>query len=250
MSNERGKAMRRWGVLIGVAAMSAGVAVAAHRSKGAPGKGRRRAFWLAFAGVPSGWLGRVGTRVLALRHSFFAAMAAELALRPEDDLLDVGCGSGGLLTEQASHVRYVAGLDLSEIQLGMARQGLADRIAAGTAEIVKGDATTLPWEDGRFSVVASLDTVKFIPDPQQALREMYRVLRPGGRAVVGLGQRIKNQNESGKVDPWGQWQWSDADARRLIQGAGFVDIVVSVLDAGPREQLVRGTKPAAIANVR
>ena len=35
-----------------------------------------------------------------------------------------------------------------------------------------GDATTLPWEDGRFSVVASLDTVKFIPDPQQALREM------------------------------------------------------------------------------
>jgi len=63
-----------------------------------------------------------------------------------------------LLTEQASHVRYVAGLDLSEIQLGMARQGLADRIAAGTAEIVMGDATTLPWEDGRFSVVASQDS--------------------------------------------------------------------------------------------
>jgi len=46
-------------------------------------------------------------------------------------------------------VRYVAGLDLSEIQLGMARQRLADRIGAGTAEIVMGDAMALPWEDGR-----------------------------------------------------------------------------------------------------
>ena len=73
--------------LDGAAAVVAGVAVAAHRSKGVPGKGWRRAFWSAFAGEPSGRLGRVGTRVLAMRHSFFAAMAGELALQPEDDLL-------------------------------------------------------------------------------------------------------------------------------------------------------------------
>jgi len=242
-----GCAMRRWIVLGWVAAAVAGIFVVAPRSKGAPGKGWRRAFWTAWVGVPTGRLGRFGARVLAMRHSFYAAMAGELALQPDDDLLDVGCGSAGLLTEQASHVRYVAGLDLSEIQLGMARQRLADRIAAGTAEIVMGDAMALPWEDGRFSVVASLNCVKFIPDPQQALREMYRVLRPGGRAVLTLDQRIRDQDESGKVDAWGQWQWSDAGARRLMEGAGFVDVALSVLSVVTKEQLVRGTKPAGIA---
>lgn len=181
--------------------------------------------------------------MLAKRHSFYAAIAGELAVQPDDDLPDVGYGSAGLLTEQASHVRHGAGLELSEIQLGMARERLADRIAAGTAEIVMGDAMALPWEDGRFSVVASLDCVKFVPDPQQALREMYRVLRPGGRAVLTFDKRIKDQDKSGKVDAWGQWQWSEADARRLMQGAGFVDVAVSVLPVATKEQLVRGTKP-------
>jgi hypothetical protein len=61
----RDPVMRRWSALVGAAAVVAGVSVAALRLKGVPGKGWRRAFWSAFAGVPRGWLGRVGTRVLA-----------------------------------------------------------------------------------------------------------------------------------------------------------------------------------------
>ncbi len=48
----------------------------------------------------------------------YPMLAGQLALRPEDDLLDVGCGSAMLLAEQAAHVRHVAGLDASEIQVG------------------------------------------------------------------------------------------------------------------------------------
>lgn len=222
----------------------AGAAVVAARSAGSPG-GLRRRFWTAFAGEPHGRLGRAGARMMATKHRSFAAVAEQLGLRPDDDLLDIGCGGGGLLAEQGSGVRFVAGLDLSDIPLDMARHALADRIAAGTAQVVKGDAAALPWEDGRFSAVASLDCVKFVPDPQRVFREMYRVLRPGGRAVVGLGTRIRDQARSEKVDPWGQWQWSDLDARGLMEAAGFVDVVVSTLQAGPREQLVKGVKPLA-----
>jgi len=148
---------------------------------------RRR--WIPFFGVPSGPIGRAGVRVLAKRHGAFAAMAKEMDLQPADDLLDIGCGPGGLLTEQASHVRFVAGLDISDLSLGMARQSLADRITAGTAEIVKGDAMTLPWEDGRFSVVSSMNCPEFVPEPARAVREMYQVLRPGGRAFLTVDHR-------------------------------------------------------------
>ena len=83
------------------------------------------------------------------------AMAAELDLRSDDELLDVGCGAGGLLADHSAHVSYVAGIDVSEAQVGLARRTLAERIAAGTAEVVLGDAVALPWDDDRFTVVTS-----------------------------------------------------------------------------------------------
>jgi SAM-dependent methyltransferase len=175
-------------------------------------------------------------------------MADELALQPDDELLDVGCGSGGLLAEHAAHIRHVAGLDLSETQVGLARRRLAERIAAGTAEIVLGDATALPWDDDRFTIVTSLETLKHVSDPEGMLREMYRVLRPGGRAVVTMGEYYKSSwggtDGSGVRDAWGIWSWSDADAMRLVEQAGFVDVAVSVLPVKFRARLVRALKPA------
>jgi len=173
-------------------------------------------------------------------------MAAELDLQPDDELLDVGCGSGGLLVEQAAQVRYVAGLDASEIQVGMAQGRLAERIASETAEIVLGDAAALPWADGRFSVVTSTNALKFVPDPEAALREMHRVLRPGGRAVVTMGEVEKTPTGSteGVVNAWGEWQWSDAAAQRAMEESGFVEVAVTVLPVFSKAKLVRGMRSA------
>jgi SAM-dependent methyltransferase len=243
--------MRRWVLVTAGAAALAGIGVAVARSKGGKDVGLRRSFEYALVGVPHGPLGWVGARLLAKKGSFYRAMAAKLDLRPDDVLLDVGCGSAGLLVEQASYVSYVAGLDASEMQVGMARRRLAERIAAGTAEIVLGDAAALPWEGGRFSVVTSLDAMKFFPDPAAALREMVRVLRPGGRAVVTVSDAAKSPvgstPRSGTLDAWGMWYWSDADARRMAEEAGFVDVAVSLLPVFSKPLLVRGAKPAPSA---
>jgi len=210
--------------------------------------GLRRSFWLPFFGVPRGPLGRVGARLMpTLVGPLYAMMAKELDLQPDDDLLEVGCGSARLLAEQTSQVHHVAGLDASEIQVGMARRRLADRIAAGTAEVVLGDAMALPWPDGRFSVVGSLNCLKFVPDPAKALREMHRVLRPGGRVVLTIDEQMDKWGRAGEIDAFGQWQWSPDDARRMMEEAGFADVSVARMPTRMGLQFVRGAKPAAPA---
>lgn len=209
-------------------------------------EGWRANVFSAFWGVPSGPIGWVGARVLPFVAGRLYAVAADvLDLQADDDLLDVGCGAGVLLRDRAAGPRYVAGIDASEIQVGLARQRLAERIAAGTAQIVLGDAAALPWQDGRFSAVASLNCLKFVFDPDQALREMHRVLRPGGRVVHMTDPPITDPDKSGKVDAFGIRQWSADDSRRIMEQAGFADVSVTQLPAKYlRLQLVRGVKPA------
>lgn len=210
--------------------------------------GLRRSFWFPFFGVPRGPLGTVGARLLPIvAQRLYAMVAGQLDLRPDDELLDVGCGSAGLLAEHASHVRHVAGLDASEIQVDMARRRLADRIAAGTAEVVLGDAMALPWDDGRFSVVGSVNCLKFVPDPPKALSEMHRVLRPDGRLVLTIDKQVDKWGRSGKVDAFGQWQWSVDEMRRMMEEAGFADVSVADVPTRLGLQFVRGAKRASPA---
>jgi SAM-dependent methyltransferase len=208
--------------------------------------GLRRSFWLPFFGVPRGPLGSVGARLMPrMVGPLYKMLAKELDLRADDELLEVGCGSARLIAEQASHVRHVAGLDASAIQVDMARRRLADRIAAGTAEVVLGDAMALPWDDGRFSVVGSLNCLKFVPDPPKALSEMYRVLRSGGRVVLTIDKQVDKWGRSGRIDAFGQWQWSVGDVQRMMEEAGFADVSVADMPTRLGLQFVRGAKRAS-----
>jgi SAM-dependent methyltransferase len=255
--------MRRWMARAAVAAGAAAWIVLAPRLRGTTWTAWLMQQARSWAGVPSGPLGRISTKwVMPVLHGpIYPAMAQELHLVPDDDLLEVACGSGVFLATQAAHVRQVAGLDLSELQVDLARQRLAGRIAAGTAEIVKGDAAALPWEDGRFSVVTCMGSVEAFPDPAAALAEMHRVLRPGGRVAVALGARSADGTETRRVmDAY--WVWNEDDARRLVEGAGFVDTSTSyaTIAFGSRlgnainrrmgddeMRIVRGIKPPAEA---
>ena len=89
-----------------------------------------------------------------------ATMTEALDLRPEDESLEVACGSGVLLAQHAAHVRFVVGLHIRDLQIDLARRHLAERIAHGAAEIVKGDAAEPPWEDGCSSVVACMGSME------------------------------------------------------------------------------------------
>ena len=134
---------------------------------------------------PTGRVGRLAAWSMPVMfRPLYAAMARSLDLRPEDEVLDVACGSGVFLHRHAGQARRIAGLDHSAIQIDLALDENRDRVFEGTAEFVVGDVAALPWGDGEFSVVTSNCVECFDEKIQPAIAEMYRVLRPGGRAVV------------------------------------------------------------------
>jgi ubiquinone/menaquinone biosynthesis C-methylase UbiE len=117
----------------------------------------------------------------------------ELAtLGPRDCILDVACGTG-LVTVRAAAVvdagREVVGTDISEQMVAAARIAARDRGAANT-RFERMDAEDLQFSEGSFDVVLCALGLMYVPEPEKAVREFHRVLRPGGRAVAAVwGQR-------------------------------------------------------------
>ena len=116
----------------------------------------------------------------------YAAYARGLDVQPDDEILSVACGSGVFLAKHATVARHIAGIDQSRAMIDQARKENRDRVADGSAEFVVGDAAALPWDEDTFTIVTSNDVNCYEAKAAAALTEMHRVLRPGGRAVVGM----------------------------------------------------------------
>lgn len=121
-----------------------------------------------------------------LHHRWRERAAERAELAPGDSALDVCCGTGDLTLELAERVSpdgYAIGCDFSEPMLDLAREKAAKRGAIGT-RFEWADALQLPYDTGRFDAVTVGFGVRNFADRDQGLREMSRVLRPGGRLVV------------------------------------------------------------------
>jgi ubiquinone/menaquinone biosynthesis C-methylase UbiE len=183
---------------------------------------------------------------MPLPHSLiYRRVSKVLNLQPEDDLADIACGGGHFLKKYASHVHSVAGLDLSDIQVKMAKRKLSRRIAGGTAQIVHGDASQLPWEDNSFSVATTMGSFIGFPKPLESLKEMYRVLRPGGRAVVSIEFNAEDgKDHSKEIEKYKMWVWTENEVRAMMKEAGFSEVTITY-DRGPgmpKMMFARGVK--------
>jgi ubiquinone/menaquinone biosynthesis C-methylase UbiE len=100
-----------------------------------------------------------------------------------EKVLDVGCGAGHTTGALAPHAQQVIALDLSEAMLAQVNSLAAERRLTNV-ESRQGDAEHLPFEEGTFDLVVSRYSTHHWPNPQAALRAIWRVLKPNGCFIV------------------------------------------------------------------
>lgn len=142
-------------------------------------------------GRPHGLVGR-GVAVLLNRGNRQAVAGAVAAAEATagKTVADIGFGGGlglDLFLRRVGPQGTVYGVEVAEDMLTRARARFAGQIAAGRIRLVNGSLTALPLDDRSLDAVISVNTVYFVSDLDAACAELARVLRPGGRAVLGIG---------------------------------------------------------------
>jgi demethylmenaquinone methyltransferase/2-methoxy-6-polyprenyl-1,4-benzoquinol methylase len=175
------------------------------------------------------------------------------ALTPDDCVLDLACGTGDILFGAAQRTRCAVGLDLTHRMLQLA----AAKPQRGRTPLINGDMLALPFADAAFSVVTVGYGLRNVPDIEQAIDEIGRVLAPGGRflsldfnrpsppllraaylaylTVVGsvLGILLHGDPDTYRYIPESIRNYPGADGvARLLEQRGFSDVRVVPLLGG------------------
>ncbi|MFC7442132.1 demethylmenaquinone methyltransferase [Laceyella putida] len=109
----------------------------------------------------------------------------KMAVKPGDTAIDVCCGTGdwAIALAEASHTGRVVGLDFSANMLQVAQAKLSEKGLEQRVELVEGNAMQLPFPDHSFDHATIGFALRNVPDLVQVLKEMKRVVKPGGQIV-------------------------------------------------------------------
>jgi len=132
---------------------------------------------------PSGWLGARFVRTMNIAHAPLTDWGlTHVTVGPTDVMLDVGCGGGRTVQKLAALAPEgrVCGVDYSAASVSASRRTNAEAIAAGRVKIEHASVAALPFADETFDLVTAVETHYYWPDLDANVREVLRVLKPGG----------------------------------------------------------------------
>jgi SAM-dependent methyltransferase len=191
-----------------------------------------RGDWRSQFAHPTGGLGTLVGFAMAVKSRRRSLWVLSLLhLQPDDRVLEIGFGPGVDIRRASQVASFVAGIDHSAVMVQQARRRNRAALRAGQVDVRQGTiADPLPFADGAFTKVFAINSYQFWPDPVASIRELRRVLRPGGVIAIAIQPRWRGA--------------TDGDARRvgeetsaLLQDEGF---------ASPHVE-VRSMKPVAVS---
>ena len=197
---------------------------------------------------PDRFAGRLFTRLMNGSHAALTDWAFTHLEIPEGAAaLDVGCGGGRTLSRLAAKAAQVYGIDYAAGSVASSRAHNKRLIAEGRVHVEQASVSRLPFADEKFDLVTAIETQYYWPNLPGDMKEILRVLKPGGRLMV-VAESYKGARNDAVLGPvmklLGSSHLSVDDHRSLFLAAGYAD--VKIVEERRRGWIcVIGTRPSA-----
>lgn len=196
---------------------------------------------------PEGEAGRAMLARMNESHAYLVDWGlACIELHAGDTVLDIGCGGGNTLARIAERVTegHLVGIDYAETSVEASRAFNAALVAAGRMEILHGSVENLPFVDGHFDAVVTVESFYFWPNPEECLKEVARVVKKGGTFLLLAEIYERNDLPESIREKIAGYQLTNPtpeEFERLFRAAGFAAVETHFKD-GEYWIAVRGVR--------
>jgi ubiquinone/menaquinone biosynthesis C-methylase UbiE len=183
---------------------------------------------------PTGFFGRVMVRLMNHTHKVAEWGLTHVSIRPDDVILDVGCGGGKTVNRLAKIATNgkVYGVDYSEDSVKIAMKQNKTLIETGRVEILHVSVESLPFPDNFFDLVTAVETYYFWPNLLENLKEIRRVLKPEGQILL-INESYKHEKFEKRNQKWaklGKFEYhSPEEYRQFLSDSGYTSIKINLL---------------------
>lgn len=147
----------------------------------------------------------------------------------DDRVLDIGCGGGETVRRIAETVvgGSVVGMDYSELSVKLSAERNQRAVESGKVRIIEASVEKMPFTDNSFDKIITVESFYFWPEPQENLKEVYRVLDKGGKFFIVAdinGDADLDEEDIEGIRKYQLFNPTLNEFRSLLENAGFTDV--------------------------